>query len=84
MFPDPTHQRANGNLKYFEFQMEKQRKTEEAQKSSQGQKLNGTEKREAQRKRSRDPLPERKVYEKLCRGEGIKMVSRWRYTQFSC
>ncbi|XP_063047283.1 prolyl 4-hydroxylase subunit alpha-1b isoform X1 [Engraulis encrasicolus] len=73
---DPTHQRANGNLKYFEFQMEKQRKAEEAQKSSQGQKLNGTEKREAQRKRSRDPLPERKVYEKLCRGEGIKMTPR--------
>lgn len=73
--PDPTHQRANGNLKYFEFQLEKQRKQEEAKKAQTSQKkLNDTEKREAQRKRSKDPLPERKVYEMLCRGEGIKMV----------
>ncbi|XP_041921620.1 prolyl 4-hydroxylase subunit alpha-1b isoform X2 [Alosa alosa] len=77
---DPTHQRANGNLKYFEFQLEKQRKQEEVQKAKATQtsqvKLNDTEKREAQRKRSKDPLPERKVYERLCRGEGIKMTPR--------
>ncbi|XP_062376091.1 prolyl 4-hydroxylase subunit alpha-1b isoform X1 [Sardina pilchardus] len=77
---DPTHQRANGNLKYFEFQLEKQRKEDEAEKAKATQtsqvKLNDTEKREAQRKRSRDPLPERKVYEMLCRGEGLKMTPR--------
>lgn len=34
------------------------------------------DKREAQRKRSKDPLPERKKYEMLCRGEGVKLVRR--------
>lgn len=68
--PDPTHQRANGNLKYFEVQLEKQRR---AETSAGGDKR---EKRhvDAQMKRSEDPLPERKRYEQLCRGEGLKMV----------
>ncbi|XP_030256785.1 prolyl 4-hydroxylase subunit alpha-1-like isoform X2 [Sparus aurata] len=65
---DPTHQRANGNLKYFEYQLAKQEKmgaSEEAQ----------TE--EAQRKgRPDDYLPERKKYEQLCRGEGLRMTPR--------
>lgn len=72
--PDPVHQRANGNLKYFEFQLEKQTKQEAAKNLVTSQKMNGTEKREPQKTRFRDPLPERKVYEMLCRGEGIKMV----------
>uniref|UniRef100_A0AAY4CGA6 Prolyl 4-hydroxylase subunit alpha-1 n=1 Tax=Denticeps clupeoides TaxID=299321 RepID=A0AAY4CGA6_9TELE len=61
---DPTHQRANGNLKYFEFQLEKQRKEEASAQE------------EEQKKRSKDPLPERKKYEQLCRGEGVKMTPR--------
>ncbi|XP_073345446.1 prolyl 4-hydroxylase subunit alpha-1-like isoform X1 [Pagrus major] len=65
---DPTHQRANGNLKYFEYQLAKQEKmgaSEEAQ----------TE--ETQRKgRPDDYLPERKKYERLCRGEGLRMTPR--------
>ncbi|XP_036937299.1 prolyl 4-hydroxylase subunit alpha-1a isoform X1 [Acanthopagrus latus] len=65
---DPTHQRANGNLKYFEYQLAKQEKmgaSEEAQ----------TE--ETQRKgRPDDYLPERKKYEQLCRGEGLRMTPR--------
>lgn len=71
--PDPTHQRANGNLKYFEVQLEKQRKAEEAADGEQQQNKQ-VDKRDVQMERSRDPLPERKRYEQLCRGEGMKMV----------
>uniref|UniRef100_A0A7N6B4T3 procollagen-proline 4-dioxygenase n=1 Tax=Anabas testudineus TaxID=64144 RepID=A0A7N6B4T3_ANATE len=59
--PDPTHQRANGNLKYFEYQLAKQKKVEH--------------KEEGQVKVD-DYLPERKTYEKLCRGVGIRMTPR--------
>uniref|UniRef100_A0A3Q1IFQ1 procollagen-proline 4-dioxygenase n=1 Tax=Anabas testudineus TaxID=64144 RepID=A0A3Q1IFQ1_ANATE len=58
---DPTHQRANGNLKYFEYQLAKQKKVEH--------------KEEGQVKVD-DYLPERKTYEKLCRGVGIRMTPR--------
>ncbi|XP_022528466.1 prolyl 4-hydroxylase subunit alpha-1b isoform X2 [Astyanax mexicanus] len=82
---DPTHQRANGNLKYFEFQLEKQRKAEEeagkeAQKEGEKKHM---DKRDVQMKRSKDPLPERKKYEQLCRGEGIKMTPR-RWSRLFC
>uniref|UniRef100_A0A7N6BAX7 Prolyl 4-hydroxylase subunit alpha-1 n=1 Tax=Anabas testudineus TaxID=64144 RepID=A0A7N6BAX7_ANATE len=54
---DPEHQRANGNLKYFQFQLEKQKKKKP--KSVSGHQI-----------------PERKKYEMLCRGEGIKLTPR--------
>lgn len=75
---DPNHHRANGNLKYFEFQLEKQRKAEAEKKEVEDKKREQKvlDKRDAQRKRSKDPLPERKKYEMLCRGEGVKLVSR--------
>ncbi|XP_042629782.1 prolyl 4-hydroxylase subunit alpha-1-like isoform X1 [Cyprinus carpio] len=75
---DPNHQRANGNLKYFEFQLEKQRKAESEKKEQEDKKKEKKvlDKRDAQRKRSKDPLPERKKYEMLCRGEGIKLTPR--------
>uniref|UniRef100_A0A8P4KDK4 procollagen-proline 4-dioxygenase n=1 Tax=Dicentrarchus labrax TaxID=13489 RepID=A0A8P4KDK4_DICLA len=65
---DPTHQRANGNLKYFEYQLAKQQKAEER----------GEEEEEAKQKKSQpdDYLPERKKYEQLCRGEGLRMTPR--------
>uniref|UniRef100_A0AAR2KX59 procollagen-proline 4-dioxygenase n=1 Tax=Pygocentrus nattereri TaxID=42514 RepID=A0AAR2KX59_PYGNA len=76
--PDPSHQRANSNLKYFEFQLEKQRKAEEAEgkKEVQEKEKKKVDKRDVQMKRSKDPLPERKRYEQLCRGEGVKMTRR--------
>uniref|UniRef100_A0A671M8D9 procollagen-proline 4-dioxygenase n=1 Tax=Sinocyclocheilus anshuiensis TaxID=1608454 RepID=A0A671M8D9_9TELE len=75
---DPNHQRANGNLKYFEFQLEKQRKAEAEKKEQEDKKREKKvlDKRDAQRKRSKDPLPERKKYEMLCRGEGVKLTPR--------
>ncbi|XP_052001621.1 prolyl 4-hydroxylase subunit alpha-1-like [Xyrauchen texanus] len=74
---DPNHHRANGNLKYFEFQLEKQRKAE-AEKEGEGKKTEKKvlDKRDAQRKRSKNLLPERKKYEMLCRGEGVKLTPR--------
>ncbi|KAG7253292.1 hypothetical protein CRUP_023339 [Coryphaenoides rupestris] len=71
---DSTHQRANGNLKYFEYQLAKQQAAEEAEGGA------GREKREAETKGERgnaDYLPERRKYEQLCRGESIKMEDEW-------
>lgn len=70
---DPEHQRANGNLKYFEYIMAKEK---DANKSaSDGQ---SDQKTTPRRKGvAVDYLPERQKYEMLCRGEGIKMV-KWK------
>uniref|UniRef100_A0A4W5NY55 procollagen-proline 4-dioxygenase n=1 Tax=Hucho hucho TaxID=62062 RepID=A0A4W5NY55_9TELE len=76
--PDPEHQRANGNLKYFEFQLIKQRKAqaEEAQKEGKGRTKRQTSDASKKKMRFREPVPERKMYEMLCRGEGIKLTPR--------
>lgn len=67
---DPTHQRANGNLKYFEYQLAKQKKVEKVEEKEEESKVR-------QRRESKDDyLPERKKYEQLCRGQGIKLVRR--------
>ncbi|XP_029383199.1 prolyl 4-hydroxylase subunit alpha-1-like isoform X2 [Echeneis naucrates] len=63
---DGTHQRANGNLKYFEYQLAKQKKVEVGEKG---------EGRQMPRHPD-DYLPERRKYEQLCRGEGVKMTPR--------
>ncbi|KAM9560105.1 prolyl 4-hydroxylase subunit alpha-1-like isoform 2-T2 [Salvelinus alpinus] len=78
---DPEHQRANGNLKYFEFQLRKQRKAqaEEAQKTQnegKGRTKRQTSDASKKKMRFREPVPERKMYEMLCRGEGIKLTPR--------
>uniref|UniRef100_A0A672FWY3 procollagen-proline 4-dioxygenase n=2 Tax=Salarias fasciatus TaxID=181472 RepID=A0A672FWY3_SALFA len=64
---DPTHQRANGNLKYFEYQLAKQKQAEGEQ---------GGRQRSETRGRPADYLPERKKYEQLCRGEAVEMTPR--------
>ncbi|XP_067433427.1 prolyl 4-hydroxylase subunit alpha-1-like isoform X2 [Thunnus thynnus] len=70
---DPAHQRANGNLKYFEYQLEKQKKAEETEEEEEEA---GRTKRRETRDQPDDYLPERKKYERLCRGEGIRMTPR--------
>ncbi|XP_040034790.2 prolyl 4-hydroxylase subunit alpha-1b isoform X2 [Gasterosteus aculeatus] len=76
---DPEHQRAKGNMKYFEFQLEKL-KTEAADAPPTEKKLakrETTEKIKKPKKKFLTPqLPERKKYEMLCRGEGIRMTPR--------
>ncbi|XP_043958188.1 prolyl 4-hydroxylase subunit alpha-1-like isoform X3 [Gambusia affinis] len=68
---DPSHQRANGNLKYFEYQLSKQKKLEVGENDKEEQRM-----QKENRGRRDDYLPERKQYEKLCRGEGIRMTPR--------
>lgn len=65
---DPEHQRANGNLKYFEYIMAKEK---DANKSaSDGQ----SDKKTTPRRKgvAVDYLPERQKYEMLCRGRVSK------------
>uniref|UniRef100_A0A8C8T790 Prolyl 4-hydroxylase subunit alpha-1 n=1 Tax=Peromyscus maniculatus bairdii TaxID=230844 RepID=A0A8C8T790_PERMB len=70
--PDPEHQRANGNLRYFEYIMTKEKDTNKS--ASDGQ----SDQKTTPRKKgiAVDYLPERQKYEMLCRGEGIKMTPR--------
>ncbi|KAF6317637.1 prolyl 4-hydroxylase subunit alpha 1 [Rhinolophus ferrumequinum] len=70
--PDPEHQRANGNLKYFEYIMAKEK---DANKSTSGDQ---SDQKTTPKKKgvAVDYLPERQKYEMLCRGEGIKMTPR--------
>uniref|UniRef100_A0A8C2EVE4 procollagen-proline 4-dioxygenase n=1 Tax=Cyprinus carpio TaxID=7962 RepID=A0A8C2EVE4_CYPCA len=55
---DPNHQRANGNLKYFEFQLEKQRKAESEKKEQEDKKKEKKEldKRDLKRATVHDPV----------------------------
>ncbi|XP_061915086.1 prolyl 4-hydroxylase subunit alpha-1-like isoform X2 [Entelurus aequoreus] len=77
---DPEHQRAKGNVKYFEFQLEKQRNAskDDANKQKEPEKKETAEKKpkEKKDKKAFSLIPERKKYEMLCRGEGIKMTPR--------
>ncbi|XP_001371555.2 prolyl 4-hydroxylase subunit alpha-2 [Monodelphis domestica] len=75
---DPNHERAGGNLRYFEKLIEEERlgktlnKTSETEPATQG----------AFYQRPSDYLPEREVYEALCRGEGIKLTPQRRKRLF--
>lgn len=69
---DPSHQRAGGNLRYFERMLSKELRD----MGRSQQEL--TDERPIQLdtyERPKDYLPEREVYEALCRGEGVKLVS---------
>ncbi|POI32272.1 hypothetical protein CIB84_003976, partial [Bambusicola thoracicus] len=69
---DSTHERAGSNLRYFEKLLEKER-----EKSS--NKTVATTEPVVQSgayERPLDYLPERDIYEALCRGEGVKMTPR--------
>ncbi|KAB0382231.1 hypothetical protein FD755_004148 [Muntiacus reevesi] len=68
---DPEHQRANGNLKYFEYIMAKEKDANKSSDDQSDQKTTLKKKGAAV-----DYLPERQKYEMLCRGEGIKMTPR--------
>lgn len=72
---DSTHERAGSNLRYFEKLLEKEREEEEKEKPI--NKTVMTTEPVAQSgayERPLDYLPERDIYEALCRGEGVKMV----------
>ncbi|KAK9536906.1 hypothetical protein VZT92_006659 [Zoarces viviparus] len=65
----PGHQRAGGNLRYFERLLSKERneQNQDYQPASEEPILLGTY------RRPKDHLPEREKYEALCRGEGLQM-----------
>uniref|UniRef100_A0A8C3QZ30 Prolyl 4-hydroxylase subunit alpha-1 n=1 Tax=Cyanoderma ruficeps TaxID=181631 RepID=A0A8C3QZ30_9PASS len=67
---DPEHQRANGNMKYFEYIMAKEKEANKSSTDSEEQQEKETE------VKKKDYLPERRKYEMLCRGEGLKMTPR--------
>nr|XP_012617564.1 prolyl 4-hydroxylase subunit alpha-2 isoform X2 [Microcebus murinus] len=68
---DPSHERAGGNLRYFERLLEEEReKTSSNQTEAELVALDGVYERPV------DYLPEREVYESLCRGEGVKLTPR--------
>uniref|UniRef100_A0A8C8A692 procollagen-proline 4-dioxygenase n=1 Tax=Otus sunia TaxID=257818 RepID=A0A8C8A692_9STRI len=74
---DSAHERAGSNLRYFEKLLEKEREEEEKEKSV--NKTNTTTEPVVQSgayERPLDYLPERDIYEALCRGEGVKMTPR--------
>uniref|UniRef100_A0A665VES7 procollagen-proline 4-dioxygenase n=1 Tax=Echeneis naucrates TaxID=173247 RepID=A0A665VES7_ECHNA len=72
--PEPGHQRAGGNLRYFERLLSKQliEMNQSYQPPSEEPIQLGTY------SRPQDHLPERESYEALCRGEGLQMVRRSR------
>lgn len=67
---DSTHERAGSNLRYFEKLLEKERE------KSPNKTVATTEPvvQSGAYERPLDYLPERDIYEALCRGEGVKMV----------
>ncbi|XP_069096497.1 prolyl 4-hydroxylase subunit alpha-1 isoform X1 [Pleurodeles waltl] len=69
---EPEHQRANGNLKYFQYIMTKEKESNLSAVDSETEQIGKTKKKG----RPDDYLPERRKYEMLCRGEGIKMTPR--------
>ncbi|CAL9685414.1 unnamed protein product [Knipowitschia caucasica] len=66
---DPSHQRAGGNLRYFEVLLSKQinEQKQEFEPATEQPIQLGTY------TRPKDHLPEREAYEALCRGEGVQM-----------
>ncbi|XP_078499215.1 prolyl 4-hydroxylase subunit alpha-1 isoform X2 [Lissotriton helveticus] len=69
---EPEHQRANGNLKYFQYIMTKEKESNLSATDSETEQSSKTKKKG----RPDDYLPERRKYEMLCRSEGIKMTPR--------
>ncbi|XP_006759220.1 PREDICTED: prolyl 4-hydroxylase subunit alpha-2 isoform X1 [Myotis davidii] len=68
---DPSHERAGGNLRYFEQLLE-----EERGKMASNQTEAGQAPQDSIYERPADYLPERDVYESLCRGEGVKLTPK--------
>ncbi|KAJ8266831.1 hypothetical protein GJAV_G00135170 [Gymnothorax javanicus] len=79
VFIDPSHQRAGGNLRYFERLLSAEMRESEKRPSDPAAERPielGTY------ERPQDHLPERDAYEALCRGEGIKMTPQRQSTLF--
>ncbi|KAM6116567.1 prolyl 4-hydroxylase subunit alpha-2 isoform 3-T3 [Pterocles gutturalis] len=73
---DSTHERAGSNLRYFEKLLEKQREEKEKEKSNKSVAATEPVVQSGAYERPLDYLPERDIYEALCRGEGVKLTPR--------
>ncbi|XP_051487233.1 prolyl 4-hydroxylase subunit alpha-2 isoform X3 [Apus apus] len=71
---DSTHERAGSNLRYFEKLLEKEREEKEKDKSTNKTTTTEPVVQSGTYERPLDYLPERDIYEALCRGEGVKMT----------
>uniref|UniRef100_A0A671SBR5 procollagen-proline 4-dioxygenase n=1 Tax=Sinocyclocheilus anshuiensis TaxID=1608454 RepID=A0A671SBR5_9TELE len=76
---DPSHQRAGANLHYFEQLLSKELR---ARGRSQQEPADERPIQLDTYERPKDYLPEREVYEALCRGEGVKMTQKRRSRLF--
>ncbi|KAL1252392.1 hypothetical protein QQF64_017085 [Cirrhinus molitorella] len=76
---DPSHQRAGGNLRYFERLLSKELRD---RGSSQQEPADERPIQLDTYERPKDYLPEREIYEALCRGEGVKMTIKRRSRLF--
>ncbi|XP_032995952.1 prolyl 4-hydroxylase subunit alpha-2 isoform X1 [Lacerta agilis] len=70
---DPSHERAGSNMRYFERLLEKEKEAKTINESSDT--IEPTT-HGGIYERPQDYLPEREIYEALCRGEGVKMTPR--------
>ncbi|XP_077183006.1 prolyl 4-hydroxylase subunit alpha-2 isoform X2 [Paroedura picta] len=70
---DPSHERAGSNMRYFETLLEREKEHQVLNETS-----DATEAapQGGMYERPQDYLPEREIYEALCRGEGVKMTPR--------
>ncbi|KAM4676392.1 prolyl 4-hydroxylase subunit alpha-2 isoform 2-T2 [Discoglossus pictus] len=72
LFLDSSHERAGGNLRYFEKLLEKETAENKQNKTT----TESSTPMNDVYARPLDYLPERDTYEALCRGEGVKMTPR--------
>ncbi|KAM9450932.1 prolyl 4-hydroxylase subunit alpha-2 isoform 1-T1 [Clarias gariepinus] len=70
---DPSHDRAQSNLRYFEQLFSKELKEMDQEKKDP---TGETSTEPVTYERPKDYLPERDAYEALCRGEGVKMTEQ--------
>uniref|UniRef100_A0A670J022 procollagen-proline 4-dioxygenase n=1 Tax=Podarcis muralis TaxID=64176 RepID=A0A670J022_PODMU len=70
---DPSHERAGSNMRYFERLLEKEKEAKAINETSDT--IEPTTQGGIY-ERPQDYLPEREIYEALCRGEGVKMTPR--------
>ncbi|XP_053543993.1 prolyl 4-hydroxylase subunit alpha-2 isoform X7 [Ictalurus punctatus] len=76
---DPSHQRAGGNLHYFEQILSNELRDMDQTKKEHSEE---TSIQLVTYERPKDYLPERDIYEALCRGEGVKMTQQRRSKLF--
>ncbi|XP_061558562.1 prolyl 4-hydroxylase subunit alpha-2-like isoform X5 [Phycodurus eques] len=79
---EPSHQRAGGNLRYFEKLLLKEQKEERQEEEQTNQPASEEPIQLGTYVRPRDHLPEREIYEALCRGEGVRMTEARRSRLF--